>query len=265
VFETADQPKSKIMNSLRLFPALLLACAGSGACAAEPGILPYRPSVSSPAQLPAPGQLEFEIGGLGTESDDGRRVSLPILFKLAFTEEWGVLLGGESFVSAQDGAGRRVRGVGDLSVVLKRAFAIKEGLALGLEFGAKLPTAKETIGSGKADYTVNTIFSQDIGAIRLDANANVTRLGSHEAGAGRTQTGLSASFSTALADKWSGVAELSGTRRNHVPATAQLLVGTSYSPSNRMTLDFGLARGLTSASTTWSVFGGIVVPVGQLW
>ena len=53
-----------------------------------PPITPYRPSVSSPAQLPAPGQLEFELGGLSTKTDDDRRASLPYTFKLGFNEQW---------------------------------------------------------------------------------------------------------------------------------------------------------------------------------
>ncbi len=28
------------------------------------GVTPYRPSLSNPAQLPSPGQLELELGGL---------------------------------------------------------------------------------------------------------------------------------------------------------------------------------------------------------
>ena len=50
-------------------------------------ITPYRPSVSSPAQLPLAGQLEFELGGLRTRSPDARRSSLPYQFKLAFSPE----------------------------------------------------------------------------------------------------------------------------------------------------------------------------------
>ncbi|MBY0574573.1 MAG: hypothetical protein K2P84_12910, partial [Undibacterium sp.] len=40
-------------------------------------VSPYRPSVSSPALLPVPGQLEFELGGLTSKQDDDKRSSLP--------------------------------------------------------------------------------------------------------------------------------------------------------------------------------------------
>ena len=61
-------------------------------------VSPYRPSVSNSAQLPAPGQLEFEFGGLRQRSADTRRSSTPYLFKLAFDQAWGVLIGGEAHV-----------------------------------------------------------------------------------------------------------------------------------------------------------------------
>jgi hypothetical protein len=246
--------------------ALLLACAANGAVADDTGsVTPYRPSVSTPAQLPAVGQLEYEAGFLSTRQDGGRRDSMPVLFKLAFSEQWGVLVGGDAYVSARDASGARARGLGDVNLVLKRAFVIDSATAFGLELNAKLPTAKDSIGSGKADYTLNTIFSKDLGKVHMDANANVTRLGAFEAGTGRNQTGLSASLSTPVSERWGATAELSGTHRGGADNTAQLLLAAAYSPSKRVTIDFGVAHGLNSASPDWSLFGGLVVPLGQLW
>jgi hypothetical protein len=94
-----------------------------------PPITPYRPSVSSPAQLPAAGQLELELGGLSSKSDDGRRNSLPYTFKLGFNEQWGVVLSGEGYVSAPDDGGQRVHGFGDTVFVLKRAFIVDDATA----------------------------------------------------------------------------------------------------------------------------------------
>src|SRR5262245_29709236 len=61
---------------------------------------PHRPTVSNPADLPVPRHLEWEAGGLttrGPESD--RHTSVPFLLKYAFDQDWGVLVGGDSFVS----------------------------------------------------------------------------------------------------------------------------------------------------------------------
>ncbi len=236
-------------------------------CMAEDGppITPYRPSVSSPAQLPAAGQLELELGGLSSKSDDGRRNSLPYALKLGFNEQWGIVLVGEAYVSAPDGNGGRGRGIGDTLFVLKRAFVLDEGSALGLELGAKAPTAKDSIGSGRADYSLNGIYSRDMGSVHMDANLNATRLGADDAGTGRVQTGLSASFSTPVNQQWGLTGEWSGTRRSGAASTAQVLVAVSYSPSKRLTMDFGAAHGLNSATPNWAFFSGMVLPLAQLW
>ena len=244
----------------------LLACAANVALGEEAGnVTPYRPSVSSPAQLPAVGQLEYEAGFLSARQDGGRRDSMPVLFKLAFSEQWGVLAGGDAYVSARDAEGVRSRGLGDTTVTLKRAFIIDDATAFGLEFTTKIPTAKDSIGSGKADYTLNTIFSKDFGKVHMDANAEVTRLGLIEPGTGRNLAGLSASFSTPVSEHWGATAEWSGTHRSGADNTAQLLLAAAYSPSKRITIDVGAAHGLTAASPDWSLFGGLVVPLGQMW
>lgn len=230
-----------------------------------PPITPYRPSVSSPAQLPAPGQLEMEIGGLSSKSDDGRRHSLPTTFKLAFSESWGVVVSGEALVAAPDGNGGRTRGVGDTLVVLKRAFLVDDATAFGLELGAKAPTARDTIGSGKADYNLNGIVSRDLGSLHLDLNLNATRLGAYAPGSARTQSGLSASFSAPLAEGWGVNWEWSGTRRSGADGTAQFLLAASYSPNKRLSLDAGLVRGLNRATPDWAFFTGVVFPLAKLW
>jgi hypothetical protein len=246
--------------------AVAIACLANGALAQEgPPVTPFRPSVSSPAQLPAPGQLELEAGFLRANADDGGRNSLPFLFKLAFSEQWGLLVGGDAYVSTRDEAGNRARGIGDTFVELKRAFLVDKETAFGIELNVKLPTASTSIGSGKADFTLNTIFSKDFGKLHMDANANVTRLGAPEAGTGHNQLGLSASFSTELAEHWGADVELSGTHRPGADNTAQLLVAATYSPTKRATFDIGVAHGLNAASGNWSLFGGMVVPLAKLW
>ena len=231
-------------------------------------ILPYRPSVSSPAQLPVAGQLEFELGALHLQQrdkqQDNLRDSLPFQFKLAFNTEWGVLIGGEAAVASKS-EGITDRGAGDINLVLKRAFKIDEKTVFGLELGSKIATAKRSIGSGANDWDVNSIYSRDVGSLHIDANFNLTHLGAVEAGSGNLQKGLSASFSYPIADKWGLTAELSGTQRQASPSTAQSLMALTYSPSNRLTLDMGFVRGLNKASPDWSFFSGFVVPLAKLF
>src|SRR5664279_5250498 len=57
---------------------------------AEPSTTPYRPSVSTPAALSAPGWLEIEAGFEHDHAGAGMRDSVPATFKLAFSPDWGV-------------------------------------------------------------------------------------------------------------------------------------------------------------------------------
>ena len=234
------------------------------AAADDDAITPYRPSVSSPAQLPVPGQLEIELGGLHARSDDSRRSSLPYTFKLAFSKEWGVVVGGEAHVWARDDSGK-AQGFGDTTLVLKHAWLVDGATAFGIELGTKLPTANDSFGSGRADYTLNTIFSRDIGPVHMDVNLNATRLGVFDDGTGRTQLGASASFSGALSEHWGLTGEVSGTHRSGTANGTQLLAAVTYSPSKRLTFDFGLARAVRPTPATTQVFAGVVFPLAKLW
>jgi hypothetical protein len=255
------------MKRLKLVAAAIFALAQMAAQADdEAAVTPYRPSVSTPAQLPSPGQLEFELGGLAASfAGAAPRDSLPYTFKLAFSDEWGVLLEGEAYVLDHDDGGQRVRGVGDTTVVLKRAFLIDSATAFGLELGAKMPTAKDTIGSGKSDVSVNGIFSRDLDQVHMDVNLNLTHMGLDVPGASRYQTGAAVAFSRPVTERWDAIAELSGTRQRGVAGTAQLLLAASYAPDKRLAFDLGMARGLTAASARWSLFSGVVLPLANLW
>lgn len=234
-------------------------------CLADEGppVTPYRPSVSSPAALPAPGQLELELGGLGQRDHGARRSSLPYALKLGFNPEWGVVVSGEALVSQRGPGGPRERGFGDTAFTLKHAWMAGEGEAYGVELTARAPTAKTAIGSGKADYTLNGICSHDFGAVHMDANLNATRIGAQAPGEGRMQTGASASFSMPVNDKWGATVELAGTRRGGTPSTAQVLAAAAYSPHPRLTIDVGVARGLNRATPQWAWFTGLVLPIAN--
>ena len=228
-------------------------------------ITPYRPSVSSPAQLPLSGHLELEIGGLSTKTDSAKRNSTPYGLKLAFNEQWGAVITGEAIVQTDNGQGSRAYSFGDSSLVLKRAFTLDKDTALGLEAGIKLPTAKDNIGTGKTDYSINSIVSHDFGSIHMDANFNLTHVGFVNDGESSVQKGEAASFSYPLSEKIGLIAELSGVQRTGTPSTLQLLTAFTYSPSKILTFDIGIATGLNRASQDYSAFFGAVLPVAKLW
>lgn len=254
-----------------LTPALIAAlCCGTGyaqtATDEPPAVTPYRPSVSTPAALSVPGWLEIEGGVLlARGSGDTRRDSLPYTLKLAFTPDWGVRLGGDAWVRQTDDTGRRTSGAGDPSIVVKRRFAIDDASAFGLEAGATLPTGRHGISSGKSDYSLNAIYSADLGSFHTDLNLVTTRVGAVDAGASRMQTLWATSLSRSLSDRWGVVGEFSGTRQRGVDGTSQFLLAASYNVSKTLTLDAGLARSLRSGVLDWSFFTGLTLQGPRLF
>ena len=125
-----------VASGLAVF--VCVAAAENGA----PAVTPYRPSVSTPAALSAPGWLEVETGLQSTgAADPARRETLPYTLKLAFTPDWGVRIGGDALVRQRSADGSSLRGGGDTTIVLKRRLAVNDASAFGLELGVKLPTA----------------------------------------------------------------------------------------------------------------------------
>jgi Putative MetA-pathway of phenol degradation len=229
-----------------------------------PPITPYRPTVSDPAQLPAPGQLELELGGLRMVTSDPRRSSTPYLLKLAFNDEWGVLIGGDAYVWMQ-GELNAPQGAGDTTVTLKRAWTVDKASALGLEFEIKLPTADNSIGSGKADYTLNGIYSHDFTAVHMDLNLNVSQLGQADPGSSHSQLGGAMALSAPLTKRWGITGEISGNQRAGAENGFQVLSALTFSPSNRLTFDLGFVRAFRPRPAATSLFTGVVLPLAQLW
>lgn len=229
---------------------------------------PYRPTISNPAELSEPGWLELELGWQRISGgSDKRRDSMPLTAKLAFSDDWGVLVGTEAGIRRTDMDNMSYTGMGDVTLLLKHRLggeSDKNG-AWGIEAGFKEPTAKDTLGSGKRDYPVNLICSIDGLGNRLDLNLNGTRIGAVGEGEGRMQYGWAAALSRGLDDRWTVFGELSGVYRRATPAYTQLMAGASYNVSKRVVVDAGAARGLTSAAQDWTAFAGITVLTAQLW
>jgi hypothetical protein len=251
--------------------ALLSMLAALPATAAEdesPSVVPYRPSVSTPAALSAPGWLEVESGFLHERSDAGvRRESVPVTLKLAFTPDWGVRIGADAWVQRRDESGARATGSGDTAIIVKRRFAVDDESAFGLEGGAVLPSSRHGlgIGSGKPDWALNAIYSADFGAWHTDLNAAATRFGASEAGTSRTLLLGAASLSRSLDEHWGLVGELSGTTQHGADATRQLLVAASYGVSKGLVLDAGAARSLRAGTPVWSAFTGFTWLAARLF
>lgn len=253
-------------NTRRCNVSCLLATASLLACAAaraddSPSVTPYRPSVSTPAALSAPGWLEIEAGAVSSrDRDASRSASLQYTFKLAFTPDWGVRLGGDALVRQTPATGPATQGGGDTTVVLKHRMELNDDQALGLELGTKFPTAGKVRGSGHRDTGLNFIYSADFAqGWHTDINLLATRIGGVSAGTGRWQPGWAGGLSRNLSAEWGAVVELSGTRQRGSPSTTLALAAMSYAVSKGLSLDFGASKGLSAASGGWSAFAGLTV------
>jgi hypothetical protein len=252
---------------LALFTCGAVGCITAALADDSPAVTPYRPSVSTPAALSAPGWLEVEAGVQSSRANDPiRRESLPYTLKFAFTPDWGIRIGGDAIVRQRDADGSALRGGGDTTIVLKRRLAVNDASAFGIELGAKLPTAGRGLGSGHSDVGLNGIYSSDFApGWHLDLNTTATHLGGVDAEIRPWQTGWASALSRNVTERWGVVSELSGTHQGGAGSTSQALIASSYSVSPAVTLDLGVSKGLSAASGGWSVFFGVTVLAVRLF
>ena len=255
------------MNKFLIVPfaIILIGAVTAKAASDDPTATPYRPTVSTPANLSEPGWLELETGGQHAKGgESAKRDSLPTTLKYAFTPDWGIRVGGDALVRQKNADGSTLSGLGDTAVILKRRFALDENTAFGLEGGVNLPTAKDGLGSGKTDYLVTGIYSANLGVYHTDLNLSATRLGQVGDGESRLQTAWATSLSRPLGETWGVAGELSGTYRKSVASTAQFLVAASYNYSKRIVFDAGTSVGLNRASPDWTIFAGMTMLIGKI-
>jgi hypothetical protein len=124
-------PFNTILLALPL--VTLLAAASHLAIAKDsaPAATPYRPSLANPAELPAPGWLEFEAGWQRLSGgEDPRRDSLPVMAKLAFSERRGAFAELDAGTRAGTAATRQYMLGGSCS--LNPRLVLDLGVACGL-------------------------------------------------------------------------------------------------------------------------------------
>ena len=232
----------------------------------EPAATPYRPTVSNPAELSAPGWLEMEAGFARSKGGGNAwQNDTPWLAKLAFSEDFGVLIGGDAWTRQTDASGATLAGFGDTSLTLKHHWAVDEHSAWGLEWGAKFATAADGLGSGKTDYNVNGIYSRDIGDTRIDANIGAVRPGLEQTGLARWQYPWAVALSHPVGDDWGLAIEESGVHRRGAAQTTQVLLAASYSINKRLVVDGGMVSGISDAAPKWSAFMGVTYLAAKFW
>ena len=230
----------------------------------DPAVVPYRPSVATPAELPAPGWPELEAGWNGTKGGDvDRSHSTPMLFKLAWNDSWAFLAGTDAFDWQRDSDGNSSHSGGDTTLTLKYQLPINETVDLGAELGVLLPTARRPIGTGHSDWGVNTIASFDFDATHIDVNVGATELGEVDDGQGHWQGAWAVAVSRPLRGQFGLTGEVSGLVQRGASAQSQCLVAVNDNVSRKLVLDMAVAAGLSHAAPDWQLMAGLTVQLGH--
>lgn len=258
---------SPLCNSVLAFAAAVVCVSGSTIARAQddaPAVVPYRPSVASPAELPAPGWPELEAGlAWAKGGDTARSQSSPVTFKLAWNESWGMLIGTDVYDWQRAYDGSTAHSGGDTSLTLKYKLPVNENLVLGAELSVTLPTARVPIGNGGTDWELNTIASFDYPGIHVDVNVAGVRLDVVDAGQGAWQGGWAVAASHPLDERFGVTGELSGLVQRGAAAQSQALVALNYNVSRALVLDVAAAAGLSDTAADWQLMAGMTVQLGH--
>jgi hypothetical protein len=250
--------------------AVVAAIAAGSACGVAraqdegPAVVPYRPSVATPADLPAPGWPELEAGIQWAKGGDtARSQSSPVTFKLAWNESWAILIGTDihDWQRAYDGG--TAHSGGDTTLTLKYRLPVDEHLALGAELGVALPTARPPIGTGATDWGVNGIASFDYPGVHVDLNIAGAHQGAVDAGQGPWQGGWAIAASHPLNDQFGVTGEFSGVVQRGTSAQTQALTALNCNVSRALVLDVAVAAGLSRASPDWQLMAGMTIRLGH--
>ena len=225
-----------------------------------PAVVPYRPSVATPAQLPAPGWPELEAGLQSAKGGNTERgQSVPMTFKLAWNESWAILIATDAYDWQRAYDGSTAHSGGDTTLTLKYELPIDDHLALGTQVSVTLPTARPPIGTGGTDWGVNTIASLDYPGVHVDFNVSGARLGAVDVGQGPWQGGWAVAASHPLDQRFGVTGEVSGLVQRGTSAQTQGLAALNYNVSRALVLDVAVAAGLSRASPDWQLMAGMTV------
>jgi hypothetical protein len=241
---------------MRLLPALSVSLIPLIAHAEQLSVTPYRPTISNPAELSALRHLEVEFGAQSNQPGmAAERNSLPFLLKYPFSDQWGLMVGGEAWIKSRT-PDETISGFGNTSVLLKHYHPVSETLAVGFEAGTVLPTARNSVGQGRTDYLGNLIVSQDISDLRIDVNAGVTRRGFKEQDLDRYRYNWAIAASHPVTERWGIAGEFSGVFARQQKPASQFLASLNYLMTPQLMLDFGGTVGLTTITDDYGVFAG---------
>lgn len=237
-----------------------------------PTVNPYRPTVTDPASLTAPGYLEMEVGGADQHGGAGthRAFSTPTVLKLTNLSkrlEFHVGYGGYLHLTGDDGV--TSTGRGDLVPGVQYLFTAQTPKTYDIAARAeyKIPAAGRGLGTGKTDYDLLLLASKDYNnTLHGDYNIGIYQLGRASGRGVATQYLASAAFSTKLSDKLTLQDELyafsGSSETNTIVSTLHAL---GYQPARNLAFDAGIDIGISHAAPKYTVLFGSTFFVGKLF
>jgi hypothetical protein len=225
----------------------------------------HAQTVTSTAEVPAPGQLLLEVDGVRERSGPERVTLVPYEFKLGITKDWGAYLGGDSYVSLRDGTGNTTRGGGDTTVGVRRIWQLDDDSANGIHVEARLPTAARGLGTEKTDYSLIGLVTRRYGRLSMDLNAYGTRFGATDPAISRNRYGAAAAFGLLVAKRLTLIAEVSGRHQRGIEGGRQLLYELEYAPVENVTIEAGASRADRPHPGNTTYFLALTVPIAKLW
>lgn len=206
----------------------------------------------------------MEAGWVLTQGGDtARSQSVPMAFRLAWSESWGLVVGLDAYDWQRALDGATAHSGGDTSIELKYRLPVAEGLSFGAELGPVLPTARPPIGTGKADWGGIGIASIDSDIAHVDINVGGMRLGAPDEGQGRWQGMWAVAASRPVPQGFTITGEVSGVAQHGTRAQTQALVGLDYNITPQFVIDAAIAKGLSRAASDWQLTAGMTFQLGR--
>jgi Putative MetA-pathway of phenol degradation len=232
-------------------------------------VAPDRPSLTNSAQTVPVGALQIELGleyapSSLAASPPERRLAMQATLRAGLTDRLEVRLDSEPLVwlrQAQDHTG-----LGDVALGMKyRFFDPPEGgwwPSLGIEPTANLPVGNMPIGSGRTDFGVRLLASQDLPwQLSLDINARPVAVGQVQPHGYLLQALTSDAVSRKVGEHQSPYAEVFFASREERDEreTLGLDAGIIYFLTRRKALDAAMGTTLTGQGPDYVLRAGFSV------
>jgi hypothetical protein len=230
---------------------------------------PNRPTVADPADITQYGVLELEYGwDRVTPGADVRQTSFGGLLKFGLLCDVELRWTTTSFLSQTDASGTQ-RGIGDnwLGPQIRFYRQTKRVPSLAFSYAVKIPSASDSLGSGRTDHAFTFLVSKDIAHFHFDFNVSQFLIGRLNASGFDKNQQLNLAFSHTVRGNLLFTGEFYGdTRLNQAtPSFVSSLWALTYTVTPRLVIDGGFEAGLSSGGPHRHAFVGMTYSIVNLY